>query len=244
MDILKNARYMNSGLAAIVAALFIVTIASTVYLTKTLLDSRSLLTNSTNTVSAVLLLQDLELNIRTAESSQRGYIISGDSKYLNAYTAAVKVIPEEQKALGNKTYAIDVGERATLNNLISQRLDLLKRAIDIRSTQGIEAAITVISTNRGLEISDSIESLSKRITREKFEPFTSTYQKTQNSLRTALLVAGTMIGFVLIISLLLMKYFQRTITKERATEGVKNEFLSLASHQLRTPASNVKQYWD
>jgi signal transduction histidine kinase len=242
MDILKNARYMNSGLAAIVAALFIVTIASTVYLTKTLLDSRSLLTNSTNTVSAVLLLQDLELNIRTAESSQRGYIISGDSKYLNAYTAAVKVIPEEQKALGNKTYAIDVGERATLNNLISQRLDLLKRAIDIRSTQGIEAAITVISTNRGLEISDSIESLSKRITREKFEPFTSTYQKTQNSLRTALLVAGTMIGFVLIISLLLMKYFQRTITKERATEGVKNEFLSLASHQLRTPASNVKQY--
>jgi signal transduction histidine kinase len=242
MDTFKNIRYLNRGLAILVATLFIVTIVSTVYLTKTLLDSRSLITNGTNTVSGVLLLQDLELNIRTAESAERGYVITGDPQYLVAYNAALKVIPSEQKALSNKTYSIDANERVTLNNLIDRRLQMFKRGIEIRNSDGQEAAVVAISNNEGLEVANSIENLSRKITREKFQPFTATYQSTKDSLKTALFVAGTMISFVLIITLFLVLYFQRAIARERATEGVKNEFLSLASHQLRTPASNVKQY--
>jgi CHASE3 domain sensor protein len=105
MDIFKNARYINKGLASLLAALFLVTIASTVYLSKTLIDSRSLINNGTNTVSAVLLLQDLELNVRTAESSARGYVITHDSKHIETFKVVIKIIPEEQKALSNKSYS-------------------------------------------------------------------------------------------------------------------------------------------
>jgi signal transduction histidine kinase len=242
MDAFKNIRYINRGLSILVATLFIVTIVSTIYLTRTLLDSRSLITNGTNTVSAALLLQDLELNIKKAESAQRGYIITGDTKYLESYNTSLKIIPSEQKALNNKNYNINSNEIVALNKLIDQRLNMLKHGIEIHDTQGQEAAMAVISTNRGLEVSNSIENSAKKITKEKFEPFTLTYQKTQTSLKNALVVAGTMISFVLIISVFIMIYFQRGIAKERATESVKSEFLSLASHQLRTPASNVKQY--
>jgi signal transduction histidine kinase len=242
MNILKNFRYLNKGLAILVATLFIVTIVSTVYLTKTLLDSRSLITNGTSTVSGVLLMQDLELNLKTAVSSQRGYIITGDPQYLKPYNAAIKVIPREEKALASKTYGINSNERVTLNNLIDQRLVLLKRGIEINDTEGQQAAMAAVGTEQELKVATSIENLTKKITREKFEPFTSTYQDTKDSLKTALFVAGTMIGFVFIITLFLVLYFQRAIARERATEGAKNEFLSLASHQLRTPASNVKQY--
>jgi signal transduction histidine kinase len=242
MDVFRNIRYINRGLSVLVATLFIVTIVSTIYLARTILESRTLLTNGSNTISAVLLLQNLELNVRTAESSQRGYIITGDEKYLDSYNTAIKLIPQEQKALASKSYGVKASDRETLNKLIDQRMRMLGGAIEVRRTQGMDAAIAQISNNKGLEIGTQVENISKNITREEFEPFSSSIRLLLTSLRNALLVAGTMIGFVLIISIFLMIYFQRAIAKERATEGVKSEFLSLASHQLRTPASNVKQY--
>jgi signal transduction histidine kinase len=242
MELLKNLRYINKGLSALLATLFIVMIASTVYLAHTLLDSRQLISKETNTATGVFLLQNLELNLRKAESSQRGYIITKDSSYLTPYNEALKIIPEEQKALANNKYQINSGELNSLNSLISKRVQLLKHGVEIRNSQGIEEAVAVINTNNGLALTTQIEKLSASITREKFEPFTVSYQKTEGSLRDALFVAGTMIGFMFIISTLLASYFQRTMSRELATEGVKNEFLSLASHQLRTPASNVKQY--
>jgi signal transduction histidine kinase len=242
MNLFKNARYVNRGLATLLAVLFIVTIVSTVYLSKTLIDSRRLITSGTNTVSAVLLLQDLELNLRTAESSQQGYIITHDPKHLEPYAAAIKIIPQEQKGLANNNYGIDKNERATLNDLISQRLKMMQMAIQTRDSSGLDSAISIISTNKGLETTNKIELLSRNITREKFEPFTATIEQMQRTLLLAFVVAVIMLGFILVISFLIISYFQRAISKERATEGVKNEFLSLASHQLRTPASNVKQY--
>jgi signal transduction histidine kinase len=242
MDIFKNARYINKGLASLLAALFLVTIASTVYLSKTLIDSRSLINNGTNTVSAVLLLQDLELNVRTAESSARGYVITHDSKHIETFKVVIKIIPEEQKALSNKSYNIDENNRVILNKLISQRLSMLQIVVHVRDTEGFDSAEAIISSNKDFDTTNKIEKLSRDITREKFEPYTVNYEQTQQRLRTALVVAIIMICLVLFISLLILNYFQRAISKERATEGVKNEFLSLASHQLRTPASNVKQY--
>jgi signal transduction histidine kinase len=242
MELFKNIRFINKGIAVIIATLFIVTIVTTIYLAKTLLDARRLISNGTTTVSAVFLLQDLELNLKTAESSQRGYVLTGDSKHLQGYYAAIVIIPKEQKALANHSYGINKEERDNLNNLITDRLLLLKHVIEVRKHQGLEPAAAIITENKGLDTTTKIDIVAKRITREKFAPFSATYQQTQKSLEHALIVAGIMICFIFIITFVMASYFQKALTKERATEGVKNEFLSLASHQLRTPASNVKQY--
>jgi signal transduction histidine kinase len=242
MELLKNIRYINKGLTALLATLFIFTLVSSIYLFETLLDSRSLISSGTTTVSGVLLIQDMNINLKTAESSLRGYVITNNNKYLTSYNAAIKVIPEEQKALKNNKYNINPDELSSLNILVTKRVDMLKHGIDVSDRQGSSAVIASISANNGLEISTQIDKLMKSITREKFQPYTVAYQNMLNNLQSALFVAGTLIGFMFIISLLLASYFQRAIGRERATEGAKNEFLSLASHQLRTPASNVKQY--
>jgi CHASE3 domain sensor protein len=166
MDIFKNARYINKGLASLLAALFLVTIASTVYLSKTLIDSRSLINNGTNTVSAVLLLQDLELNVRTAESSARGYVITHDSKHIETFKVVIKIIPEEQKALSNKSYNIDENNRVILNKLISQRLSMLQIVVHVRDTEGFDSAEAIISSNKDFDTTNKIEKLSRDITRE------------------------------------------------------------------------------
>jgi signal transduction histidine kinase len=229
-------------LSLLIALLFIVTIFSTIYLVEALSNSRALIKNGTNAVSAVLVLQDLELNLQTCESAQKSYILTGNTSYLQIYNAAAKRIPIEQKGLADKRYAVNSTELKSLNDLIGRRLTGMQNSIDVRNSQGLEAAALTISSSTALTTTTAIQKIVQNIAQEKFTPFTPSYQDTQNRLRIALYVAFLMIGFVFIISLLIVLYFQRAITKERATEGVKNEFLSLASHQLRTPASNVKQY--
>jgi signal transduction histidine kinase len=242
MKIKQNLRYINRGLSLLIAILFIVTIAATVFLVQTLSNSKALISDGGNAVSSVLMLQDLELNLQTAEASQKNYIITGDPAYLQIYNAAIKRVPLEQKELSAPKYQVDTSELKTLYSLIGQRLTGLKRGIEIRDSQGLNAAATAISSGTVLAQITSIQKLVQNIVQEKFAPFTLSIQQTQNRLHIALYVAFIMIGFVFIISSLIILYFHRAISKERATEGVKNEFLSLASHQLRTPASNVKQY--
>lgn len=242
MKFVQNLRGLNRTLSVLIAVLFLVTIISTVYLAHTLADSRTLIKDGRDAISSVLVLQDLEINLQTAESAQRGYIITGDPAYLESYTAAVKLIPAEQRALSNKNYNINSKQLTELNNLINKRLAGIKYSIDLRETQGYDAAAASVKTNKGLVLTTNIQESIKTIAQQKIGPFGPTYERTQNNLHYALYVAATMVSFVFIISLLILLYFQRAINKERATEGIKNEFLSLASHQLRTPASNVKQY--
>lgn len=67
----------------------------------------------------------------------------------------------------------------------------------------------------------------------------------QTFLPQALLFGGMILGtiFALIIGFMLRSRYRRlTYEKERDVEFAKDELLSLASHQLRTPATGVKQY--
>lgn len=67
----------------------------------------------------------------------------------------------------------------------------------------------------------------------------------QTYLPQALLFGGMFLGllFAAIAGYLLRSRYQRlTYEKERDVEFAKDELLSLASHQLRTPATGVKQY--
>lgn len=62
---------------------------------------------------------------------------------------------------------------------------------------------------------------------------------------TAILISGTFTAFLIAFVVLLLlkaRSHELTMQKEQAVELAKDELLSLASHQLRTPATGVKQY--
>jgi signal transduction histidine kinase len=77
-----------------------------------------------------------------------------------------------------------------------------------------------------------------------FEP-TDLLSNVQLNRPTSVLTGGVLSALLIgMIVLLLLKAraHELTIQKERAVELAKDELLSLASHQLRTPATGVKQY--
>jgi signal transduction histidine kinase len=234
--------YLNKGLAGLLLVLFIATLSAVVYLCYTLLNLNSLITTSTQVVSNQFVLQDLVSNLQSAESSQRGYIITGNETYLHPYTNAQQAIETDRKVLDKQTFYEGASSYTELTQLMSQKLTEMQMTIDTFNSQGQQAALSIITTNQGLQLMDRIHALANDLETQGNHVVIPRENQAHANLFRALVVASLLVVFVLAICVSILVYFTKALFKERALEGAKSEFLSLASHQLRTPATNVKQY--
>ena len=107
------------------------------------------------------LLQQIEQtlsSIRDAESGQRGFVLTGDPQYLDAYHAAVAALPTELNKL-RELVAVEPALRtrvATLSSLISEKLAELQETVALRQDQGFKAALAEVETNRGKQAMDDV----------------------------------------------------------------------------------------
>jgi methyl-accepting chemotaxis protein len=106
-------------------------------------------------------LADLLSQFKDAETGQRGYLITGEDAYLQPYRSALAVIdatladvrkltadnPNQQRRLG------------TISPLIDAKLAELKETIDLRRTQGLDAATKVVLSNAGKTYMDQIRAI-------------------------------------------------------------------------------------
>jgi signal transduction histidine kinase len=129
-----------------------------------------------------------------------------------------------------------------LRSLSAARLAALQRLVDARTTGGEDAAREVLATGEGPRLMEQLRREVSAISMGTMQDIRPRQEQSHDNLRHALVVAGVLSAFVLGLCATVLWYFRRSILRERALEGTKSEFLSLASHQLRTPATNVKQY--
>ncbi len=91
--------------------------------------------------------------VQEAESGNRGYLLTGDENYLNAYTSAQAAIPGKLVLL--KALTSDnpdqMANAAALADVISARVALLEEGNELRRTGGLPAAVIFIRTSGGLE---------------------------------------------------------------------------------------------
>lgn len=96
--------------------------------------------------------------MKDAESSQRGYLLTGDSQYLDLYKAAVAAVPGELSTL-HALIADQAALRApvaALSTLIPEKLSELQDTVNLRQNEGFQAALSVVETNRGKYAMDDI----------------------------------------------------------------------------------------
>lgn len=106
-------------------------------------------------------LEELNLQLTNAETGQRGYIITGEQRYLEPYNAAIQVLNQKVKELQrltadnpNQQNRLDI-----LQPLLNERMAVMKDVIALRQSEGLEASQKAVLTDQGKQMMGNIQKL-------------------------------------------------------------------------------------
>jgi len=107
--------------------------------------------------------------IKDAETGQRGFLITGNERYLEPYHSAIALIDERTNAFARLTQDNPRHQERvpTLRKRLADRLALLKEVIEIRREKGGEAARSEIMSDRGKAAMEAIRSLVAEMQRDE-----------------------------------------------------------------------------
>jgi PAS domain S-box-containing protein len=111
-------------------------------------------------------LQQTLSTLKDAETGQRGYLLTGEQKYLAPHDDAVASIHQQFEALESRARAGELSgaEVATLWQLAGKKLDELQETIILRRTQGLPAALAVVESDVGKNTMDAIRAQVAKMT--------------------------------------------------------------------------------
>ena len=96
-----------------------------------------------------------------AETGQRGYLLTGEERYLEPYRQALSRVDQERVQL-QSLFADNPAQQPRLQHMnqdIVGILDELRDTIELRKTKGFEAAIAVVTADRGKRLMDQMHAL-------------------------------------------------------------------------------------
>lgn len=141
-----------------------------------------------------------------AETGQRGFLLTGESHYLQPYNLALQEIPKELAALklllgGNQR---DAKEFSELDSLVKQKQRELRQTIETRSTGGSKAALAIVITGEGKREMDSIRALCYQMEREQNAVQTQAFAQGETAAAITVLIAvaaslGILFFFVFVL---------------------------------------------
>lgn len=164
---------LRKGLSLVLgfAGVVIVFVASGIlgYLnTRTLVDDAAWVTHSHEVLSA---LEDVQSLMRTAEAAQRGYLITGEDKYLSPYRSAVARV-DERIADVERLTSDNMRQREripVLKSRVDARRRLLDQNIALRRDKGFDAVQASVSTDAGRLAMEAIREHVAEMKREEVD---------------------------------------------------------------------------
>ncbi|WP_035056148.1 methyl-accepting chemotaxis protein [Andreprevotia chitinilytica] len=149
-------------------------------------------------------LTDMLSALQDAETGQRGYLITGEDRYLEPYNSAG---PKLDAAMRNlKTLTADNPEQqkrlASISPLADAKLVELKETIDLRRNKGFEVARSVVLSDRGKKAMDDIRVLTSEMGNAESALLKIREEEAKASTQTAFItiVVGFLIAAALVIA--------------------------------------------
>jgi methyl-accepting chemotaxis protein len=147
-------------------------------------------------------LGELLTKLTDAETGQRGYVITGEERYLEPYRSASQTVTQEMNDLLKLTADNSSQQQRldALGPLIADKFDELRETIDLRKNKGFEAALKMVLTDRGKQKMDEIRKVIGDMTDEENQLLKQRSGDEQARARSTELtiVFGTLIAIVLL----------------------------------------------
>ncbi|WP_218139842.1 response regulator [Loktanella fryxellensis] len=159
--------HLGLGQAAalgLVAALafFVVSAAVSVYIVGQLRASNERVIQTHEVIVAV---DQLLLDVQNAETGQRGFLLTGEERYLEPYNAALARMPNRLRRVSD-LIAGDSSQTARFRDLqgfVDARFRIIAEVIALYRTQGQSAAVAQVADGDGKAVMDTIRALTAQI---------------------------------------------------------------------------------
>ncbi len=207
-------------------------------------------------------LETVSSDLKDAETGQRGYIITGEERYLNPHRNAVTQIKPELLALSKLTanHPKQQERLNALSTLVSQKLAELDQTINLRREKGFEAAQQVVLTDHGKQVMEQIRTIVQEMEKEERDRLEQSVQQAKANAKKDSFISTT--GIVLSFMLLYFVYdsIKRELTARRQAElalqklnaetgealvrqkeinELKSRIITVVSHEYRTPLTTI-----
>src|SRR5919199_854761 len=141
-------------------------------------------------------------DLSDAETGQRGYLLTSQDRYLEPYQTARLSIDARLQRLRSLTRDNRAQQQRleTLQPLVTARLGLLQEGISLDKTQGLEAALQLLRTNRGQNVMDRIRQVVRAMEDDETTLLQQREQQAQAGARRALtvIVGGSLLAVLLL----------------------------------------------
>lgn len=122
-----------------------------------------------NTLQTINLIKDLNREIVAAESSQRGYLLTGDPDYLQPYHQTLLVVDDLLKQLDEATADLSSQNNRfeSLFGYVRSKISDMERIVALTNREEIRAAIRQVKTDEGIELMRAISQVLDEMEREE-----------------------------------------------------------------------------
>jgi PAS domain S-box-containing protein len=152
-----------------------------------------------------MILKKLEImltEITDAETGQRGYIITGNERYLMPYHAAAANIDHEVEELSKLIRDNPDHQRKldALKPMLSEKLEELNERIDLRKNKGFEAAAKEVASGKGRIAMDKIRKIITKMENGERELLKQESAEAEASINRTIfiIIFGSSLGFVIV----------------------------------------------
>jgi signal transduction histidine kinase/CheY-like chemotaxis protein len=170
--------------------------------------------------------------VQSAETGQRGYLLTGRDNYLGPYRMAIEQLPamldRTEKLVGDNPQHVQ--EVVQLRRLIADKLDELRSTVDDYKAGHAEAALATVNNDKGFQLMAEIRRLIEAMQADEDQLLTARQSTAARS--GMLLQAGVAVAFLLIcgVGVLIARFTRESFAA-----------LTASNQQLREQASRREQ---
>ena len=184
-------------------------------------------------------LTELEATLSTlkdAETGQRGYLLTGEERYLEPYHSAIACINQQVVGLQQLT-ADNNRQQQRIRNLkiaIDSKLAELEKTINLRRQQNLEAALRRVKSARGNQIMGDIRQQIAAMTAEETQLLQQRARESQASANLTILTftVAALVNFLLMVVVYYLVKRDRTLRDN--AEIKQNQLLEQLEHDRQS----------